>query len=80
MSQEKTYWIIEVLNYRPYKVGFALSEKDGWFVGQRRFCGISKAREFDSHADAEQYIANRYDKDRYRFSIIECRKWGSSEG
>ena len=79
MSQQKIFWIIEVLNYKPYKVGFALSEKDGWYVGKRRFCSVSKARQFASYADAEAYINNRYDADRYKFSIVECRKWDGGE-
>lgn len=69
----RTGYIIEVLNYCPYKVGFALSAKDGWFVGPHRFCGIAKARVFESREEAEFYIENRRDRGKYEFRILECR-------
>ena len=77
MAPDAAYFVIEVLNYQPYRVGFALSAKDGWFVGKRRFCGLSKARRFVTQTDADAYIANRYDHGKYEFRVIKANQWDS---
>ena len=75
MATQKRYFVIEVLNYKPTQVGFALSEKDGWYVGPHRFCGIRRAQKFPSRDAAQRYLDARYDGDRYEYEIQEFSEW-----
>ena len=77
MSYKNTkyeYFIIEVIGYSS-NTGFSLSEKDGWFVGNKRFCGNAKAREFSSLNEAQTHIDTRNDQGKYNFIIHQCLKY-----
>ena len=71
MVEGKTYFVIEVKGYRPAGIGHALSEKEGWFVGPHRFCGLAKARLFPTLEAAQAHIESRKDRDRYRFTVLD---------
>lgn len=74
MATQTTYFLIRVWNYCP-RIGHSLSEKDGWFVGPKRFCGEDKALRFETEAEAQEVIESRYKGRDWEFEITKVQGW-----